>query len=47
MSLNIFRVIKSRIMNLAIHVAHLCEGWSAYIFLVGKIEGNIHWKDRS
>jgi hypothetical protein len=35
----IFRVIKSRIMRLAGHVARMGEGRSVYRVLVGKLEG--------
>jgi len=39
-SLNIFRVIKSRIMRWSGHVARMGERRGIYRFLVGKPEGN-------
>jgi len=40
---NIVRVIKSRRMRWAGHVAHMGEG--VYRVLVGKLEGRDHWGD--
>ena len=47
LSENIFRVIKSRGMDWAGHVARKGERRSAYMLLVGKPEGYIHWKNRA
>jgi hypothetical protein len=46
-SLNIFRVIKPRRMNWAGHVGRIGERRRAYMILVGKPEGNNHWKTRA
>ena len=40
---HILRVIKSRRMGWAGHVARMGEEWGAYRFLVGKPEGKNHW----
>jgi hypothetical protein len=42
---NIVRVIKSRKMRWAGHVARMEEGRSVYRFLVGRPEGKNHWED--
>jgi hypothetical protein len=42
---NIIRVIKSRRLRWAGHVAHIGERRGAYRALVGKPEGRNHWKD--
>jgi hypothetical protein len=39
------RVIKSRRMRWAGHVARMGEERGVYRFLVGKPEGKIHWGD--
>jgi hypothetical protein len=44
-SLNIFRVIKSRRMRWAGHVARRGEGKGVYKILVGRPEGKNHWED--
>jgi hypothetical protein len=44
-SLNILRVIKSRRMKWAGHVARVGMGRGVYKVLVGKPEGNDHWGD--
>jgi hypothetical protein len=38
-SASIIRLIKSRRMRWAGHVARMVEKWDAYILLVGKLEG--------
>jgi len=43
---NIVRVIKSRRMRWAGHVARMGEERGAYRVLVGKPEGKNHWEDR-
>jgi hypothetical protein len=45
-SLHIFRVIKSRRINCAGHVARMGQRRSAYMLLVGNPERYIHWKNR-
>jgi hypothetical protein len=42
---NILKVIKSRRMRWAEHVARMREERGVYRFLVGKPEGNNHWGD--
>ena len=42
---NIVRVIKSRRMRWAGHVAHMGEERGVYRVLVGKPEGRSHWED--
>jgi hypothetical protein len=42
---NIFRVVKSRKMRWAEHVARMGEGRGAYRVLVGRPEGKNHWED--
>jgi hypothetical protein len=44
-SLNIVRVIKSRRMRWAGHVAHMGEGRGVYRVLVGKLKVRYHWED--
>jgi hypothetical protein len=44
---NIVRVIKSRRLRWAGHVARMGEGRVVYRFLVGKPEGRDRWGDRS
>ena len=44
---NIVRVIKSRRMRSAGHVAHMGEGRGMYLVLVGKPEERDHWADPS
>jgi hypothetical protein len=44
-SLNIFRVIKSRKMKWAGHVALVGEGRGVYRVLVGRPKGRDHWED--
>jgi hypothetical protein len=44
-SLNIVRVIKSRRMRWAGHVAHMVEGRGVYRVLVGRSECKNHWED--
>jgi hypothetical protein len=41
----IVRVIKSRRMRWAGHVAHMGEGRGVYRVLVGRPEGKRHWED--
>jgi hypothetical protein len=42
---NIVRVIKSRRMRWAGHVARMGEGRDIYRILVGRPEGKNHWED--
>jgi hypothetical protein len=42
---NIVRVIKSRRMRWAKHVARMGEGTGVYRILVGRPEGKKHWED--
>ena len=44
-ALNILRVIKSRRMGWAGHVARMGEERGVYRVLVGKLEGRNHWGD--
>jgi hypothetical protein len=44
-SQNIVRVIKSRRMRWAGHVARMGEGRGVYRVLVGRPEGKNHWED--
>jgi hypothetical protein len=43
---SIIRIIKSRRMRWAVHVARLGEKRNAYRLLVGKPEGRDHWEDQ-
>ena len=43
---NIVRVVKSRRMRWAGHVARMGEGRGVHRVLVGKLEGKSHWGDQ-